>query len=204
MDRRMFPRTLGVVTALGLAAAFLGPPSAEAHCDSLDGPVVTTAKTALEKGDILPVLKWVRAEDEPAINLAFGQAVAVRRLGPEARTLADQYFFETLVRIHRQGEGEPYTGLKPAGSADPGIARADRALEQGSADTLVGGLSRDLDAGTRRRFARVIKTRKRADESVALGREYVEAYVDFIHYVQAIQAALSGTPAHAGSDSTAH
>ena len=36
------------------------PGVARAHCDTLDGPVVTTAKAALEKGDVTPLLKWVR------------------------------------------------------------------------------------------------------------------------------------------------
>jgi hypothetical protein len=84
-----------------------------AHCDTLDGPVVQTARTALEKGDITPLLKWVRVEDEKEIKDAFEKTLAVRRKGAEAKELADMYFFETLVRIHRAGEGAPYTGLKP-------------------------------------------------------------------------------------------
>jgi hypothetical protein len=97
-----------------------------AHCDTLDGPVVIAAKTALEKKQIAPVLKWVKAEHEPELKAAFVRTLAVRSLGADARELADQFFFETLVRLHREGEGAPYTGLKPVGmKLDAAIEAAD-------------------------------------------------------------------------------
>lgn len=116
--------------------------NAFAHCDTLDGPVVQTARTALEKGDVTPLLKWVQADDEKEIRTAFQKTLAVRTKGAEAKELADMYFFETLVRIHRAGEGAPYTGLKPGEAVDPAIALADRALETGSVDKLVNVLWR--------------------------------------------------------------
>ena len=88
------------------------PPAAWAHCDSLDGPVILEAKEALYRGDVAPVLKWVRPVDEGEITSAFLRTLAVRAQGDAARELADLYFFETLVRVHRAGEGAPYTGLK--------------------------------------------------------------------------------------------
>ena len=81
-----------------------------AHCDTLDGPVVQTARIALEKGDIKPLLKWVRVEDKKEIQGAFEKTLAVRAKGAETKELADMYFFETLVRIHRAGEGVEITG----------------------------------------------------------------------------------------------
>ena len=42
-------------------------PFAFAHCDTLDGPVVKTARAALEKGDVTPILKWVTNEYETEI-----------------------------------------------------------------------------------------------------------------------------------------
>lgn len=116
--------------------------NAFAHCDTLDGPVVQTARTALEKGDVTPLLKWVQADDEKEIRTAFQKTLAVRTKGAEAKELADMYFFETLVRIHRAGEGAPYTGLKPGEAVDPAVALADRALETGSVDKLVNVLWR--------------------------------------------------------------
>ncbi len=189
--------------ALGLGAGLLLPSPARAHCDSLDGPVVGVARLALQKGEVTPALKWVRPQDEAAIKEAFARTLAVRRLGPEAQSLADQSFFETLVRIHRQGEGAPYTGLKPAGSAEPGIAMADQALDKGTIDALVAVVARDVEHGIRERFARVMETRKRAGDSVAAGREYVAAYVTFIHYVEGLHEAARAAASGHGTHETA-
>jgi hypothetical protein len=174
------------------------PGLVSAHCDTLDGPVVMTAKAALEKGDVTPVLKWVRKEDEKEIREQFKKTLTVRAQGPEAKELTDMYFFETLVRIHRAGEGAPYTGLKPAGMVEPSVAAADRAIETGSADNLVKMVNDAAAAGIRERFARVKETKKHADESVEAGREFVEAYVDFTHYVERLHRDVSASGAHHG------
>jgi len=189
---------LRVVTAAAVLVA-LFPRPVLAHCDTLDGPVVRDARVALETRDASPVLKWVAAEKEGEIRKALGDAVGVRGLGPAARSLADRFFFETVVRIHRQGEGAPYTGLQPAGAVlEPGIAAADRALETGSVDALVALAVRDVEQGLRTRFERVGETRKHAGESVASGREYVAAYVAFIHYAEGVLQAAGGPADHAG------
>ena len=86
-----------------------------AHCDSMDGPVVKAAVRALETGNVNLVLIWVQERDSTQIQEAYQKTIGVRKLNTEARELADLWFFETLVRIHRAGEGTPYTGLKPAG-----------------------------------------------------------------------------------------
>lgn len=160
------------------------PAAVGAHCDTLDGPVVMTAKAALDSGDVTPVLKWVRIEDEAEIRDLFKKTLIVRSKGKEAKELADMYLFETLVRIHRAGEGAPYAGLKPAGQADPSIAAADKALESGSSDNLVKLVADAAAAGIRERFSRVTEAKKKANESVGKGREYVAAYVAFTHYVE--------------------
>lgn len=188
---------LGVVIAMTLALAL--PDLARAHCDTLDGPVVTEARAALAKGDVTPVLKWVRAQDEEEIRTAFDKTLAVRRLGSEARDLADMYFFETLVRLHRAGEGESYAGLKPAGTIEPAVERADQALAKRSVEALVKSITRHVEEGIQERFARAVKTKKHADENVRAGREYVEAYVTFIHYVEGIAQAALGTHSHLGT-----
>lgn len=109
------------LTLLSAAAMFtlLAATKAAAHCDTLEGPVIKTARKALENGNIAPVLKWIREEDEPEVKKAFELALKVRSLGPHARELADTSFFETLVRIHRAGEGAPYEGLKPGSTVPP-------------------------------------------------------------------------------------
>ncbi|HAG22170.1 MAG TPA: hypothetical protein DCG87_02575 [Synergistaceae bacterium] len=159
---------------------------AYAHCDTLDGPVVTTARSALETGDITPLLKWVSPEEEETIKASFERALSVRKLGVQARELADMYFFETLVRVHRAGEGAPYTGLKPGSDVDPAVALADEAIEIGSVDKLANVLTQALDKGLRERYEKVMERRRYVDESVEAGREYVEAYVDFTHFAEGI------------------
>jgi hypothetical protein len=169
--------------------------TAAAHCDSLDGPVIRDAIAALEKRDPAPVLKWVKSEHEAEIRDAFARSVAVRGLSGEARQLADRSFFETLVRIHRAGEGEPFTGLKPAGSVEPGIDAADEALEKASGAALATQLAQAVNEGVRRRFDATLAHKKHASDSVAAGRKYVEAYVDYVHFVENVhRLAERGAP----------
>ncbi len=167
-----------------------------AHCDTMNGPVVNTARMALEKGNVTPVLKWVKKDDEDEIKKAFEKTLKVRKEGPDAKELADMYFFETLVRVHRAGEGAPYTGLKPAGEVEPAIAEADRSIETGSVGGLTSILSGAMTKGLKERFERVMETKKHMDESVDAGREYVEAYVTFIHYAEKLHLDISGKGGH--------
>jgi hypothetical protein len=170
--------------------------NAKAHCDTLDGPVVESARHALATNDITPSLKWVRIDDEHLIRSAFQDTIEVRKLGGKAQKLADMYFFETLVRIHRAGEGAPYTGLKPGAEIDPAIALADKALETGSVDKLIAVLTDATAKGIRERFRRALESKKHADESVAAGREFVEAYVIFTHYLEGLHGSVKGGAEH--------
>jgi hypothetical protein len=186
--------TLSVLAFLSIV--YVG--NASAHCDTLDGPVVATARTALDKGDVTPLLKWVGSKEEDKIQAAFQKTLAVRAKGSEAKELADMYFFETLVRIHREGEGAPYTGLKPGEAVDPAVALADKALANGNVDKLVNVLSNAMANGIRKRFQHASETQKHADDSVAAGREFVESYVVFTHYVEGIHGLIKGGAAHHG------
>ncbi len=191
-----------IIRSLGLAGllleATLGMQRAQAHCDGMDGPVVKAARQALEAGDVHLVLAWVQSGDEPAVRNAFAKTVAVRKLNPQARELADLYFFETVVRIHRAGEGEPYSGLKPAGrNLGPAIPAADEAIDSGSADALVRLLADAVTKGVRERFERVTARKGFARGDTAAGREYVKAYVEFVHYVEGLhEAAHRGGEGH--------
>ncbi|HBA55809.1 MAG TPA: hypothetical protein DCZ04_15510 [Syntrophorhabdus aromaticivorans] len=189
-------RTILAVLSAVFTVILLSNGNAYAHCDTLDGPVVAEARAALASGDVTPLLKWVSAEEEESIKTAFKHTLAVRKLGGEAKQLADMYFFETLVRIHRAGEGAPYTGLKPGAAIDPAVALADKAIESGSVDKLANVLTQALDKGIRERFERVMKTRQHADESVAVGREFVEAYVQFTHYAEGIHGLVKKGASH--------
>lgn len=175
---------------------FLYSVNAKAHCDTLDGPVVETARQALASGDVTPLLKWVSIKDEQLIRTAFENTMEVRKLGGKAQELADMYFFETLVRIHREGEGASYTGLKAGSEIDPAVALADKALENGSADKLASVLTDAAAKGIRERFNRALETKKHADESVSAGREFVEAYVVFTHYVENLHGSVKGGTEH--------
>ncbi len=165
---------------------FIVSTNAWAHCDSLDGPVIADAKTALESGKVTPVLKWVKAEHEAEIRDVFSKTLVVRKAGATARGLADQFFFETLVRIHRAGEGAPYTGLKPAGKIDRAVVLADQALESGSPDKMIKVLKAAVEKGIRSRHATAVKRKKRATNSTKAGREFVEAYVEYVHFVEGL------------------
>ena len=170
------------------------PRPARAHCDTLGGPVVKDARAALDSKDVTPVLKWVRPDKEAEIREVFRRALAVRALGPEALALADHSFFETVVRVHREGEGAPYTGLKPADQEiDPAIAASDSALDAGSVDSLAKLLTTRVDQGIRQRFRQASEARMHAGESVDKGREYVAAYVEFVHYAERLLRNATGT-----------
>lgn len=174
---------VGIITLSILTFFCFTPNRSSAHCDTLAGPVVITAITALEKGDITPLLKWVKKENEKEIREAFAKTLAVRKQGKEAKELADMYFFETLVRIHRVGEGAPYTGLKPGEAIEPITAESDKALESGTVDNLVKEVTDTVAKGIREKFTLAIETKKNADNNVEAGRKYVGAYVVFTHYV---------------------
>lgn len=192
--RNIFSIIVGLAVVMGLLVM---PGSARAHCDTMNGPVVNTARMALEKGDVTPVLKWVRKKEEDEIKEQFQKTLAARNQGKEAKELADRYFFETLVRIHRAGEGAPYTGLKSE-PVEPIIQAADKALDTGSADQLVKHVTEAMATGILERFNRVKESKKHAEESVEKGREFVEAYVVFTHYVERLHMDVAAGGEHHG------
>ncbi len=170
-----------------------GSALAFAHCDGLDGPVVTAARKALETGNVNLILPWVQKSDETEIKAAFEKTLAVRKLNRQAQGLADMYFFETLVRVHRAGEGAPYTGLKPAGrDLGPAIPAGDKAIETRSADALLQLLSNEVRRGLDKRFHEVVEKTNYSKDDVEAGRAFVKAYVEYIHYVEQLYAAAKG------------
>jgi hypothetical protein len=167
------------------------------HCDSIKGPVVVAAQQALAKGDVAPVLKWVAAEDEKEVRAAFARTLQVRSESAAARALADQWFFETLVRVHRSGEGEPYTGLKGADfKIDEGVELADQAIASGSLAEVEKALVESVSHGLRQRFAHVRQAHEHADQNVEAGRRFVHAYVEFIHYAERLHQAATTSATH--------
>lgn len=188
----MSVKTIAASAAAALACVLLGPAEARAHCDSLDGPVVKAAQRALDSRNVTEVLVWVRPSDEAEVRETFQRALAVRDLNDMAKALADRHFFETVVRLHRSGEGASYTGLKPAGTPHPAIAAADRAIAQHSLGALDALLVPALQARLREHFEHVMRTSNWPHGDVAAGREFVAAYVEFMHYVERLHEAVAG------------
>lgn len=200
-----------VLASAALAAVLLvTAPRAQAHCDSVEGPVVVDAKAALGKGDVAPVLKWISAAQEPAVRDAFQKTLVVRKLGPDAQQLADTAFFETLVRLHRETEGFPYTGLKKGGNEPAFIGQLESALAAGSVDDFARLVGEHSAAGIKAKFAKALEAKKKADGTPVEGRAYVAAYVDLMHYTKAIveavhaSAGTPGAPHGAGPKASGH
>ena len=165
------------------------------HGDSLDGPVVTAAARALETGRVEAVVPFVPADGELEIRDAFQRAVQARKPGGAAREIADRWFFETVVRIHRAGEGAPYTGLKPAGlDVGPVIPTAERAIETGSAEELVELLAAIIGDEARSRLARVAELRRQLNGDLAATREYVEAMLGLQVWSHSVYKAAMAHP----------
>jgi hypothetical protein len=181
---------------LVLIISLLFTSSAFAHCDTEDGPIIPEIRAALDKGDITPALKWIKKEHEPELTAAFDKALAARSASGEAKELADRYFIETLIRIHRAGEGAPYTGIKPAGTVEPAVAAADKAVEAGSVDKLAHKIGNAAEKAVKERFERLMEARKHKDENVEAGREYVEAYVLYVHFVEGLHNTITKGGAH--------
>ncbi|HEU4927441.1 MAG TPA: DUF6448 family protein [Vicinamibacterales bacterium] len=172
-------------TAVAIGFAALIPARAFAHCDGLDGPVVKAAQLALDTRNPALALMWVSETDEREIRAAFEQTLAVRALSPQAKELADRYFFETLVRLHRAGEGASFTGLKPAGrDLGPAIPAADEAVRSGSLEPVLRLLTAAMQRRLREGFAPVTSSKVFDARDVAAGRAHVQAYVEFIHLVE--------------------
>jgi hypothetical protein len=170
-----------------------------AHCDTMNGPVVAEAKIALEKGVITPVLKWIKPEYETELTTAFSLAMKVRSQNSQSKGLADKYFYETLIRLHRAGEGAPYTGLKDT-PPEKIIILADEALAKGSADEMIKEIQTHLATAIKEKFDKAIQAAKNKDKNVESGRQYVEAYVQYTHFVEGIHTAIMATDSQHSED----
>lgn len=176
--------TSRVFAAFVLAGALVVPGAASAHCDTLDGPVVAAARRALDTGNINPALVWVKPDGEKEVRDVFQKALTVRKVGGPAKDLADRYFFETLVRVHRAGEGAPYTGLKPAGQVEPPVAAADQTLAAGKLDDVARLVSSRVEEGLHKHFEQLMAKKKFDPNDLAAGRAFSNAYVEYVHYVE--------------------
>lgn len=178
----IFAITAFVVIA---TAVLFRPQPASAHCDTMDGPTATDGIQALETGNLALAGKWVTADGEAELKSIFDRAIAARKLGAAAREVADRWFLENLVRIHRAGEGAAFTGLQSSGApVDPRVAAADRSIEVGNLEPLAGLISEERWPELERRFTAVLKRRHYPVDDVDAGRHYVEAYVNFFKFAE--------------------
>lgn len=176
---------VAALAAASVVLALVVPHPARAHCDTMDGPTVADGRRALESGNVNHALKWIGEPHEAELTKAFELARRVRDLGDDARELADQYFLETLVRLHRAGEGAPYDGIKPAGTPiEDAVVAADRCVATGSMEPLEGMFSEAELQELRERFDRVLATKDFDVDDVAAGRRFIAAYVDFFHFAE--------------------
>ena len=158
---------------------------ASAHCDTADGPAVIDGHRALADGNVNIALKWVMPEGEDELRAAFDRAQRVRAVGGEAAALADQWFLENMVRIHRAGEGAGYDGIKPVGSDVPAQVRAaEEALEKGSIEPLRGLIDAERWPELEKRFDKAIALKNFDDNDLPAARTYMDAYVSFFKYAE--------------------
>jgi hypothetical protein len=164
-------------------AVFLVPSIVMGHCDTMDGPVVADANKAFETKNANYVLKWVKAENEAEVKQAFDLVMKVRPLNSDAKLLAEKYFYDVLVRIHRATEGEPFTGVKPLGTPiDEKVKEADKSLETGNITPLEKLISKDRLSELKERFEKANALKNFDVNNVQAGREYIEAYVQFLKF----------------------
>ena len=187
-----------LIAALAVVAVQAAP--ASAHCDSREGPVVTAAAQALEKGDVNLILPFVKADQEQELKVAFDQTMAIRNRGPQVREVADEYFLETSVRLHRVGEGASYTGIKEHAEENPALEAAEESLGQGTPDAVITVLDNSIRAKVAERYQGVLDARaaEAANKTIETSRERVEAELMFEKYVLDISIAIDAEAAHEG------
>ncbi len=156
---------------------------ASAHCDTEDGPAVQDGRRALETGNVNHALKWVHAEGEDEVRAAFEAAQAAR--GGDRVESAQYQFLETLVRVHRAGEGAGFDGIKPTGTElPPEVVAADAAVEAGTIEPLRGLIPDERWSELEKRFATVMSRKDFDVDDLDAARDYIAAYVHYFKYAE--------------------
>ncbi len=175
------------------------------HCDTMDGPVVKAAKAALKNGNVNLILPWAPKTAEAEIKKAFQKTLRARKLGKAAAQVADYWFFETVVRLHREGEGASYTGLKPAGlDWGPVVPRADKAIETGDPKEVVQFLTRTVEHELHRKFKHIMEKKDYDENDVAATRAFVHANLGFVLYSHHLYEYIKGEEEHGEERKAGH
>ena len=174
---------LGVVAAVGIM--LIAPLSASAHCDTMDGPTVKDGRKAMETNNINYAMKWVQPKYEKEIEQIFELSMKVKDLSPDAKELAEKYFFENLVRLHRTGENAPFGGLKPSGTPiDEKLLAADKSIDVGNLSPLKNMIEKEKMPELKEKFKKVMALKNFDVNNLEAGREYIEAYVKFFKFAE--------------------
>ena len=169
------------------------------HCDSMDGPIVRAAREALDTQNVEVILPYVHKPGEDEVRSAFELTMKARTQGAEAREVADRFFFETAVRVHRAGEGAPYTGLKPAGlDVGPVIPLAEGAIKSGDPSRLADFLADAVRGEVADRYAAMLRAKGTAAAGVDEARVYVEAMLGLQVWSHKLYGAIHAA-AHEGT-----
>jgi hypothetical protein len=167
------------------------------HCDTLDGPVVKAIKIALEKNNVNYILPWVPEEAEHEVIAAFKKSFAARKQGKPAMEVADYWLYETVVRLHREGEGAPYTGLKPAGlDWGPVVPRAEKAIQNDDPKEVIEFINHTVQEELEKRFHRILAKKEFDVNDVVAAREYVQAELGFVLFSHSLYAVITGRREH--------
>lgn len=167
------------------------------HCDTLDGPVVKAIKKAIEQNNVNYILPWVPQKAESEVMEAFNKTLKARKEGKAAEEVADLWLYETTVRLHREGEGAPYTGLKPEGlDWGPVVPRAEKAIENGSPKEVIDFINHTVQEELEKRFHKVLASKQFDINNVSAAREYVHAELGFVLFSHGLYAKITGKGEH--------
>ena len=172
------------------------------HCDTRDGPVVKAAMKALDTGNLNYALIWIPKESEKQLRDIFEKTLRARKAGKDAQIVADDWFFENTIRLHRAGEGAPYTGMKPSGlSEGPVVPKAEKAIETGDPKEAIDFILKTVENTLTHRFHHVMKKKGYDVDDVAAGREYIEAFIGWVVYSHHLYESITSTRNHEGHQS---
>jgi hypothetical protein len=165
-----------------------------AYCETLEESLVRDARKALDQRQVALAFKWVKKDRESEIRTAFDRAVKERETNPATQETTDNIFFQTLGRVHCEGENFPFLGKNPAGPDVHPIRQAiDRALSEDEVDDLTQKITVEVSQGIHDRFNQVRRFESGQQDDVDAARQYVGAYVDYVDYVEKIhQDAMEG------------
>ncbi|MCE5297219.1 MAG: DUF6448 family protein [Euryarchaeota archaeon] len=162
------------------------------HCDTMDGPVVKACRKAFETDNVNLVLPWVPESDEGEVREAFKRVQRVRKKwDSESNDIVELWFFETVVRLHRAGEDEPYTGLKPAGlDWGPVLPMTEKATVSGDPGEVIKLITGQVEHVLFERFMNMVNKGKFDPNDVHKAREYVHAELGFVLYAHKLWSYL--------------